>query len=204
MTDSLIQQVINYTLTCKTSDILEAMKFLSKAIPNNNMRKLYNCEITVKTNEVTFVVIGASRVIYCNATGPVKVSLPFWYLNDILRFVETFYIKIDISEGFLTIGKLTVNTATCFFKDDSILRSIKLPINFTLADLFNIKDHYTPEEIAFNKLDVLIKTNIETIKQDINKIFFLLKKYGIARKEIQEFVFEKINYKPQMPTNHEK
>lgn len=113
-------------------------------------------------------------------------------------------IKIDISEGFLTIGKLTVEADTCFFQDDSILRSIKLPINYTLADLLRINDRYTPEEIAFNKLDVLINNNIQTISRDINIIAVLLKGYGIARKEIQNFVYERINDKPQTPINHEK
>ncbi|HZL11073.1 MAG TPA: hypothetical protein VFC65_13855 [Prolixibacteraceae bacterium] len=179
------------------------MKFLSKAIPKKKDRILYNCEMTIKTNEVDFVVIGASKVIYCNAIGPVKVSLPFWYLNDIVKRVTAYYITLDITEGFLTIGKLTVEADTCFFQDDSILRSVKLPINFTVADLLRINDRYTPEEITFNKLDVLIKKNIQTISQDVNKIAVLLKKYGITRKEIQEFVFERINYKSQTPTNHE-
>lgn len=196
MTDPVLQHVIKCTMTCKTSDLLETMKFLSVAIPKNKKGKLYNCEITIKTNEVNFVVIGATKIIYCNATGPVKVSLPFWYLNDIVRLITTKYITIDISEGFLTIGKLTVSTSTCFFQDDSILRSVNLPMNYTVADLMRINDHYTPEEIAFNKLDVLIKNNVDTISQDVKKIAVILKKYGIAVKDIKEFVFEKINYTP--------
>ena len=77
-------------------------------------------------------------------------------------------------------------------------------MNFALADLFRIKDHYTPEEIAFNKLDVMIKNNVQTINQDINRIAAILNKYGIGRKDIQEFVFQKIDYTPQIKTNHEK
>lgn len=204
MIDSIIQQVKKCSLTCKTCELQETMKFLSTAVPKNKKGKLYNCEITVKTNEVNFVVIGATKTIYCNATGPVKVSLPFWYFNDIVRLISRNYITIDVSEGFLTIGKLTVSTSTCFFQDDSILRSVNLPMNYTVADLMRINDHYTPEEIAFNKLDVLIKNNTDTISQDVRKIAVILKKYGIAVKDIQEFVYEKINYKPQMPTNHEK
>lgn len=196
MTDPVLQHVINCTMTCKTSDLLETIQFLSVAIPKNKKGKLYNCEITIKTNEVNFVVIGATKTIYCNATGPVKVSLPFWYLNDIVRLIATKYITLDISEGFLTIGKLTVSTSTCFFQDDTILRSVNLPMNYTVADLMRINDHYTPEEIAFNKLDVLIKNNVDTISLDVKKIAVILKKYGIAVKDIEEFVFEKINYTP--------
>lgn len=202
MTDSPIQQVTKCSMTCQTKELLETLKFLSTAIPKKKNRTLYNIEITVKTNQVDFVVIGASRVIYCNAIGPVKVSLPFWYLNDIVQRFTAQYINFDITEGFLTIGKLTVEADTCFIQDDSILRSIKLPMNFTVADLLRLNDRYTPEEIAFNKLDLLIKKNIQTIGQDIDKIAVVLKKYGINRKEIQQFVYEKINY--QTPTNHEK
>jgi len=196
MTDLQIQQIIKYSFTCQTSDLQETMKFLSVAIPKNKKGKLYNCEITVKTNEVNFVVIGATKTIYCNATGPVKISLPFWYLNDIVRLITSYYITLDVSEGFLTIGKLTVSTSTCFFQDDSILRSVNLPMNYTVADLMRINDHYTPEEITFNKLDVLIQNNVDTISLDVKKIAVILKKYGIAVKDIKKFVFEKINYTP--------
>ena len=89
MNDNVLKPLVKYSLTCKTSDLKESMKFLSVAVPRNKKGRLQNCEITVKTNEVTFVVIGASKVIYCNATGPVKISLPFWYLNDILRLIDT-------------------------------------------------------------------------------------------------------------------
>ncbi|MFY9150387.1 MAG: hypothetical protein WAO52_00090 [Prolixibacteraceae bacterium] len=204
MNDPVLQHVIKCTITCKTSDLLETMQFLSVVIPKNKKGKLYNCEITVKTNEVNFVVIGATKTIYCNATGPVKVSLPFWYLNDIVRLITTNYVTLNVSDGFLTIGKLTVSTSTCFFQDDSILRSVNLPMNYTIADLLKINDHYTPEEIVFNKLDLLIKNNMETISQDVKKIAVILKKYGIGGTEIMDFVFEKIYYKPQMPINHGK
>lgn len=196
MTDPVLQQVTKCSLTCQTSELQEILKFLSVAIPKNKKGKLYNCEITIKTNEVSLVVIGATKTIYCNATGPVKVSLPFWYLNDIVRLITTYYITLDVSEGFLIIGKLTISTSTCFFQDDSILRSVNLPMNYTVADLMRINDHYTPEEIAFNKLDVLIKNNVDTISQDVKKIAVILKKYGITVKDIKEFVFEKINYTP--------
>jgi len=83
-------------------------------------------------------------------------------------------------------------------------KTIKLPINYTLATILRINDQYTPEEIAFNKLDVLIKNNIDTIRKDVDKLFVILKKYSIGRNEIEEFVFEKINYQPKNQTNHEK
>lgn len=203
MTDPVLQHVIKCTMTCKTSDLQETMKFLSVAIPRNKKGRFYNCEMTVKTDEVDFVVIGASRAIYGCATGPAKVSLPFWYFNDLIQRITQPHINMDITEGFLTIGKLTVEAETCFFQDDSILKSIKLPMNFSLSDLLRINEQYTPEEIAFHKIDLLINKIDKKLCHDIDKISIILKSYGIARKEIQKFVFEKINDKPQMPTKND-
>lgn len=45
------QEVTNHSMTCQTRELQETMKFLSKAVPRNKKGKLYNCEITVKTNE---------------------------------------------------------------------------------------------------------------------------------------------------------
>ncbi len=203
MTDNVLKPVVKYSMTCQTNVLKECMKFLSVAVPRDKKGRLYNCEITVKTNEVNFVVIGATKTVYCDATGPVKISLPFWYFNDIVKRIENRYVTIDISDGFLTIGKLSISTETCFFQDDSILRSIKLPINYTLSDIFSIANYYTPEELAFNKIDVLIKNNLGKVHQDITKIAVILEKYGISKKAIARFIFEAITIKPQMQTNHE-
>jgi len=44
---------------------------------------------------------------------------------------------------------------------------------------------------------------METTNQDIDKIAVILMKDAIPRKEVQNFVFEKIKSKPQIQTNHE-
>ena len=190
-------QEISYAMTCKTSELKDSMKFLSRAVPRNKKGRLYNCEITIKTNEVSFVVIGAAKTIYCNAIGPVKVSIPFWYLNDIVSFLSSFSITLTVTEGQFTIGNLSVKAETCFFRDDKILRSIKLPMNYSIAQLLEIRDQYTPEEIKFNRIDVMINKITAAIAQDIDKIAVILKKYGVTPKEIEKFIYDKINYQPK-------
>lgn len=198
------QTAIKCSFTCKTAEFKDVLKFLGVAIPKKGNRRFYNCELTVKNNEVDFVVIGAAKTIYCQSTGPAKISMPYWYLNDIITQIRTSYVSVDIAEGELKIGNLTVQVETCFFEDYSILRSLKLPINFTFSDLLAIKDHYTPEEISFNKIDVMINKIDKTLCKDIERTSGYLKKYGITRKEIEDLIFQRINYKPQTPKRNDK
>ena len=138
MNEILIPPATKCTMTCNTKDLKDTMRFLSVAVPKNAKGKLFNCEITIKTNEVIFVVIGASRTIFCKTVSPVKVSVPFYYLYEVVKNTTTTQTHFEVVEAWLTIGYLTINANTCFFKDDSILRSIDLPINFSVSDMRRI------------------------------------------------------------------
>jgi len=192
MSETLTQPGTKYTMTCKTSELNDAMKFLSIVVPKNKKGKLYSCEITIKTNEVNFVAIGATRVLYCKSTGPVKITIPFLYFYDIVKSIKTFSTQITIGDGLMAIGNLTVKVNTFFFQDDSILRSIQLPINYSIVDILRLSDRYTPEEIEFNKLDILLKRAFAELNKDISVSYGILKKYGVTTDEIRKIVLEEI------------
>jgi hypothetical protein len=203
MNEMLTRQARSYTISCPTSDLKETLKFLKRAVPKNSMAKLYSCEMTIKTNVVFFVAIGATRVLYCNASGPAKVTMPFLYLYDIVKRIRTFNTEIAIGNGVITIGKVTVNARTFFFQDDTILRSINLPINFTVDDILRLPGQYTPEELEFNKLNDLIKRTNEDMAKEIRQVSGILRKYGFTHSEIENLVHEKIYNKQINLTNHE-
>ena len=192
MNETLTPTGTKYTMTCKTSELSDAMKFLSIVVPKSKKGKLYNCEITIKTNEVNFVAIGATRVLYCKSTGPVKITIPFLYFYDIVKSIKTFSTQITIGSGLMAIGNLTVKVNTFFFQDDSILRSIQLPINYSIVDILRLSDRYTPEEIEFNKLDILLKRAFAELNKDISVSYGILKKYGVTTDEIRKIVLEEI------------
>ena len=192
MSETLTQPGAKYTMTCKTSELNDVMKFLSIVVPKSKKGKLYCCEITIKTNEVNFVAIGATRVLYCKSTGPVKISIPFLYFYDIVKNIKTFSTQISIGDGLMAIGNLNVKVSTFFFQDDSILRSIKLPINYSIVDILRLSDRYTPEEIRFNKLDILLKRAYAELDKDISVSYGILKKYGVTTDEIRKIVLEEI------------
>lgn len=106
--------------------------------------------------------------------------------------IKTFSTQISIGDGFMTIGNLKVKASTFFFQDYSILRSIKLPINYSIVDILRLSDLYTPEEIEFNKMYILIKSTIGEIDKDINVSYGILKKYGVTTDEIRKIVLGEI------------
>lgn len=203
MNNTLTQQARSYTISCQTSDLKDALKFLKRAVPKNSMAKLYSCEMTIKTNVVFFVAIGVTRVLYCNATGPAKVTMPFLYLYDIVRRIRTFSTEIAIGDGVITIGKVTANARTFFFQDDTILRSINMPINYSVDDILRLPGQYTPEELEFNKMNDLIQRTKEDMAKEIRQISGILRKYGFTHAEIENLVHEKILNKQLNSTYNE-
>jgi hypothetical protein len=179
-------------MSCETNDLKEVLKFLKRAVPKTVIGKLYACEITIKTNEAIFVAIGATRVLYCNANGPVKVSVPLLYFYDIVKNIRTFSTLMTVGDGLLTIGNVTIDAFTFFFQDDSVLRSINLPINYSVKDILRLVEKHTPEELAFNKLDGLVKRTYEDMDNDINYVSGILKKYGFTHAEIEKLVLKKL------------
>jgi hypothetical protein len=91
------------------------------------------------------------------------------------------------------IGNFKVSAGTCFFKDDAILRSINLPINYSITDLLHLTDHYTQEEIEFNKLNLLLKTFYADMEKDIHLAFRFLSKYGVTKDEIKNIVQKRLS-----------
>ena len=188
----LFTDTANASLTCKTSDLMETMRFLKRAIPKTSNGKKYLVEITVKTNEAIFVTIGATKTLYCRASGPAKVTIPFIYLFDVVKNLKKLNTHIGIGPGSLIFEGLILGANTFFFDDDSILRSIDLPINFSPVDVLNIPSRYTQEEIEFNKVDGLVKAAYKDLDEDIAQIYRRLAKYRFNKEEVENFVLNKI------------
>ncbi|MBP7397285.1 MAG: hypothetical protein KA933_10015 [Flavobacterium sp.] len=94
----------------------------------------------------------------------------------------------------MEIKGLFLKVETTFFETDKILRSIKMPINYTDWHLLRLENEgYTPEELEFNKLDYQVYCAKRNLKSNIHKTVELLNLYGINKKEIEEFVNKKLN-----------
>jgi hypothetical protein len=86
-----------------------------------------------------------------------------------------------------------IRCQTTFFEDDSILRSIKLPINYTDWHLLQLEHKgFTIEELRFNDMEYLVHCANRTLKRNIKKTVDLLQVYGVTAKEITALIDSKI------------
>jgi len=183
---------VKASFKCKTKDLRDTLKFLNptRSKKTSNLRR--TLEITIKTNEVIFTVAGSSMTMFCEAYGPGKFTLSLFYLTDMAQTCYNRTSVISIGDWFMTYNDHTVDVETCYFEDDTILRSIKLPLNYKINDILKLPHKYTPEEIKFNKLEGEYDTAISKLANDAKIIKQRLKKYGISPLEIDRFLHDKI------------
>lgn len=183
---------VKATLSCKTSELLKVLKFLHVAIPKKMEGFKRILEITIKTNEVIFVIAGASKTLYCTANGPAKFTISFPYFYDMASTTIKSTSSVSIGDWFMIYNGSTVHVETCFFQDYSILRSINLPMNYTISDILRLPLKYTEEEIEFNKLTDAHLECCKALAKDTQMISSRLKKYGFSQLEIEKFIYDKI------------
>lgn len=156
-------------------------------------KRIIYCEITVTNGKITLNSPGVTYTLEAETTGAAKIALPYLYIVNILKDHKEEEIAASAEEGWLTLGKVKVAAKTTFFKNDSILRSIDLPINYSDLDLLKIaRDGYTPEELDFNKISPQIRNARNNMKEKIQKSYRLLKMYGVTYEEVEALVESKL------------
>jgi hypothetical protein len=93
----------------------------------------------------------------------------------------------------MQINTLTINAQTTFFEDDTILRSIKLPVNYTDAFLLKLENQgYTEEELTFNRMGTKILMAKRRKISNIQNALYYLETYGINYAELEKIINDKL------------
>jgi hypothetical protein len=183
-------------ITIEKSKLLKALTQMKSTIRSLGKKaKLTQCEITITDNNLSLTVPGIVLDVPCSVYGAAKVSIPLHYFFDIINVIKNKpTLKIIINDGEMVIGSLSVPVSTTFFTNDKILRSIKLPANYTQLDLLRLvkSGKYTFDEFYFNRLTVKIDIAETHLKRNINSAYQILSLYGVAKNEIEELVEKNI------------
>ena len=118
----------------------------------------------------------------------------FYHLVNDRPLIKT---KVLVGVDFMTENETTVCVQTWFFKDDTILRSIDLPVNYKITDILRLAEKYTTQEIEYNKLSIEYRKAHEKLYDDIQKINRILKPYCIPNEKVQEFMYKLLFTQPQ-------
>lgn len=183
-------------VTAKTtkSELVQIFKHLRVSAKGTKPQRMkIQCEVTVYDGKLNFVVPGISYDLKCETTGVGRFSTSFLYLDNIVQSLKNGDVKITLTDQFTTIGDVSFQSNTTFFKTDRILRNIQLTLNFTEADIIRLfNEGYTEDEILFNRLDKPLAAIKQKMDKNIMSAFNLLKPYGIYHHEIKEMVYKKL------------
>jgi hypothetical protein len=183
------------TIKTTKTDLLKALAFLKVGVkekPRNDYIPTY-CEVTITDNKVTFSLPGCKYALTCDTQGTAKFSTNFLYFHDLIKHHKYNELFFEIENDLIKLGDFEFKVNTCFFEDDKILKSIKLPIKFQDKHLLNLKkEGYTKEEFAFNNLQKKIDLAELRLTNNINNALKLLSKYNVTRADIEHLVNSKL------------
>ena len=188
------QQISIVTVRANTKKLIQTLRTVKAAIGKMSAKtKAVSAEITVTDGKITFAVPGAVFPLECISQGVCKASVPFLHVVQIIKDSRVKETQILITEESLTINNVSISVKTTFFEDDSILRTIDLPINYTEADLIRLNNKgYTYEELEFNNLHSKIDDAYYNLDDNIFKAYKLLSQYGIDFSALKEMVHDKL------------
>lgn len=176
-----------------SSDLKQAISFLNAAMPKSRSRAVsVNCEFTLANNEMELSVPGAAYSISTWIKSAAKASVPFLLLKEYVYSMESGDSQVVIKDNRLKINNFETNVKTWFFENDSILRSIKLSVNYSDPDLIALPNFYIWEEIEFNNLLKNVDSAYVKLEEKTNEAATILQAYGISRQELLDFTMSKI------------
>ena len=180
-------------------ELLDTLKLVKRAIRGRSAQALATTgEITVIAGEISITVPGAIFSLRCKTEGTCKATLRFLHFMQIIKDLRSDQVELIIKKDSMQIDTLSFPVQTTFFENDSILRSIDLPINFTEADILKLESKgYTWEEIEFNKLDAQVELAEENLRKNLSEACSKLQVYGVTYEQLEEIVRAKLYSKKQ-------
>lgn len=182
------------SFTIKKTTFLKELKTISKALGKKSKYNLGTVlELTITDNLLTLVIPGIKLQVPCTTNSTAKASLGFYYFIDIIESSAFKVIECQFHDNEMKIGTTSFKVQTTFFETDSILRSIKLPINYTDYHVLQLEyKGYTLEELQFNQLEFKLHHAKKSLQYNLEKAHDILRYYGVNRTELKNLVEMKI------------
>ncbi len=146
-------------------------------------------ELTVTNGLLTLAVPGVIVSKECTTSGTCKASLRYNYFYQLIEDSANKIITIIVTEGEMNLNGVCKQVNTTFFEDDSILRTVNLPVNYKDIDLLRLPhEGFTIEELRFNLLALPLMKAEKKLKDNIEFAYSKLCEYGVSEDDIIELV----------------
>jgi hypothetical protein len=165
----------------KTNELNNALKLLKVSLKLKASNKLdLMCEVTIKNGQIDLCVPGVVQIVNCETDGTAKFVIPYLQLEFFVKSFKKREMDFTLFEGELICENSRFAIETTFFKDDNILRSIDLPLNYTIRDLLDLSEKgFTSEELEFNNIPSLIENEKQRLWKELKKDGNALSKFKI-------------------------
>lgn len=181
--------------TNELNQVLKRLKIIQKV--NKGKKKAIMCEVTVKDGRIELNAPGLFQILEAKTNGTCKFSLRISFFTRVIASYKKKYLNFNVTEGILEIENYICNVNTTFFENDSILRSIQLPINFNDGDILSLTGpEFTKEELQFNQLGPDIIRAKKKLVMDLLAASQILADYKISYSELKTLVCNKLNIDP--------
>lgn len=191
---------IMISATARKTEWHSILKKLKAASRSGNKKAMNSqCEVTIfRDGKVDFVTAGISVSLHCRTTGTVRFICQYEYLAELIESVRSREVTIAVKDEEVTVGLISFKTSVTYFDNDSVLRTIKLPIDYDDAWLIRlIAEGYTKEEIHFNRLYVQIELALQRLELRISKAHSQLKEFGVKKSDLRELVYNNLGILPE-------
>ncbi|NMC61407.1 MAG: hypothetical protein GYA51_18800 [Candidatus Methanofastidiosa archaeon] len=183
----------NLKVKLQRAQVYSVLKLIRAGLGKGKQSKSTTCELTFTDNKIDVAIPGAKFTVASSGIGAAKVTLPFFYLYDIIEKSNKPVLEISLGRNQMTINSLTIGVTTTFFEDDRILKTINIPLNYSDKDLLLLKkEKYTQEELDFNNLSLEIVSAEKNLEKNIEEAFKILKQYGIKKSDLRSLVEKSI------------
>ena len=174
----------------KTKELSTALKLLKVALKLKASNKLnLMCEVTIKDNQIDLCVPGVLQTVICETDGTAKFVMPYLQLEYFVKSFRKQEMDFTLYEGELICENSRFAIETTFFKDDTILRSIDLPLNYTIKDLITLSEKgYTKEELNFNNISAAIEKEKNKLLKELMTKGNVLPQYKMSNEEALKFL----------------
>jgi hypothetical protein len=169
------------------ADLLVLLKNLRVATPGRISHiNRTPCEITITEGKITIAVAGGVFSAEAETIGTCKSVLYFMHLYQVVKDDKKALIEGKLEEKLITINGTSFYATSTFFENDRILRTIDLPMNYTVADLVRLsRENYTWEEFIFNKISAEVQSAKRGYELDMKAAYKKLKVYGVKWEDIE-------------------
>jgi len=179
------------TFKIDTKELKSTLKKMKLAFSGQTtkMRKKAVCEITIKSRQIEIVVTGIQYLVPAESSGAAKMVVQFFPFLKLLDSYPESILKFKVSNGMVEVGTFSFPAKTTFIENDTILRSIVLPLNYNDKDLLQLLiKGYTKEELEFNHISPAIEKARNELISNIFDALESLKQYGVTLEDLKKLV----------------